>query len=63
MHSTLHSSLTVSGRIRVVQRDLAGRVIRDSGDLPNQITNGGATAVVAWLTGSPNRGVASQAIP
>ena len=63
MHSIIHSALTLSGRIRVVQRDLAGRVLRDSGYVSNQITNGGASAVVAWLTGSPNRGVASQAIP
>lgn len=63
MLHTVHSPLTLAGRIRVVQRDLAGQIIHDSGWLANQITNGGASAVVAWLTGSPNRGVASQAIP
>lgn len=63
MHTPFHSALTLTGRIRVVQRDLTGRVLRDSGYVPNQITNGGASAVAAWLTGSPNRGVASQAIP
>ena len=63
MASRLQSSLHLTGRIRIVQRDLPGDVIRDSGWIENQICNGGASALAQWLCGVPNRGQAAVAIP
>lgn len=63
MPTLLHATLTLRGRIRIVTRSLDGQLLTDSGWIANQITNAGAAAVVAWLTGTPNRGQASVAIP
>ncbi|NMP20788.1 hypothetical protein [Sulfobacillus harzensis] len=56
-------SLRLTGRVRIVTRSPDGRMLRDSGWIANQICNGGAAAVVAWLTSTPNRGASSQAVP
>ncbi len=63
MAESLHSTLRIAGRVRIVTRSLDGRVLRDSGFIPNQITNAGAAAIASWLTGVPNRGASGQAIP
>lgn len=63
MAQTLHSTLRIAGRVRIVTRSLDGRILRDSGFVPNQITNAGAAAIAQWLTGSPNRGASGQAVP
>lgn len=63
MDHGMQSRLTIIGHVRIVQTDAAHKILRDSGWQANQITNGGASALAAWLTGSPNRGNASQALP
>ena len=51
------------GRVRVVTQALDGRALRDTGWRPNQIVNGGAAALAAWLTGTINQGTAPSAVP
>jgi hypothetical protein len=63
MPTLYRSTLTLTGRVRIVTRSLDGDLLTDSGWIANQICNGGASAVVSWLCGVPNRGQASVAIP
>ena len=63
MPDLIHSDLRIKGQVRIVTRDVwDGRVLRDTGFMPNQITNGGASAIVAWLTSTPNRGASASTI-
>ena len=54
---TLSGTLALRGRVRLITRSAAdGRLLADSGWLPNTICNPAANAIAAWLTGTGNIG-------